>query len=62
MAQSTLPQTPEQRIKALEQELAETKLKAKFFEAVVNVLKTDYVLQKSRKRSYPTKNSESFIC
>lgn len=34
--------TPEQRIKALEKQLAETQQKAEFFEAVVNVLKKDY--------------------
>lgn len=34
--------TPEQRIKELEQQLAETKRKAEFFEAVVDVLKRDY--------------------
>ena len=35
-------QTPEQRIKELEQQLVESKQKADFFEAVVNVLETDY--------------------
>lgn len=35
-------QTPEQRIKELERQLAETQLKADFFEAVVDVLKRDY--------------------
>ena len=35
-------QTPEQRIKELEQQLVESKRKADFFEAVVNVLETDY--------------------
>lgn len=34
--------TPEQRIKALEKALADTKMKADFFEAVVNVLERDY--------------------
>lgn len=34
--------TPEQRIKELEQQLAETQRKAEFFEAVVDVLKRDY--------------------
>ena len=40
MAQSTRPQTPEQRIKVLEKQLAESELKAQCFEAVVNVLET----------------------
>ncbi len=34
--------TPEQRIKQLERQLADTQLKAEFFEAVVDVLKQDY--------------------
>ena len=42
MYKSKLPQNPEQGIKALEQQLADSQLKAQFFEAVVNVLKTDY--------------------
>ncbi|MDM1022332.1 IS3 family transposase, partial [Acinetobacter sp. VNK23] len=36
------PLTPEQRIKELEQQLADTQQKAEFFEAVVDVLKRDY--------------------
>ena len=40
VAQSTRPQTPEQRIKVLEKQLAESELKAQCFEAVVNVLET----------------------
>ena len=43
-------QTPEQRIKELEQQLADTKLKADFFEAVVNVLENDYGVRLSKKR------------
>ncbi|EGM79781.1 hypothetical protein Rhein_0241 [Rheinheimera sp. A13L] len=35
------PLTPEQRIKKLEQQLADTKQRAEFFEAVVEVLKRD---------------------
>ena len=42
--------TPEQRIKALEKELADTKMKADFFEAVVNVLETDYGVSVVKKR------------
>jgi transposase-like protein len=34
--------TPEQRIKELEQQLADTQQRAEFFEAVVEVLKRDY--------------------
>lgn len=49
MSQSTLPQTPEQRIKELEQLLANSQLKAQFFEAVVNVLETDYGVRLTKK-------------
>ncbi|MEW6983595.1 IS3 family transposase [Colwelliaceae bacterium 6471] len=53
MTQSQLPQTPEQRIKELEQQLADSQLKAQFFEAVVNVLETDngVVLHKKAERA-----------
>lgn len=43
-------QTPEQRIKELEQELEETKLKADFFEAVVKVMDRDFGVRISKKR------------
>ncbi|MBP6121258.1 MULTISPECIES: IS3 family transposase [Providencia] len=36
------PQTPEQRIKELEQKLAESEVKAQFFEAVVKVMNTEF--------------------
>ena len=49
MSKSKLPQTPEQRIKALEQQLADSQLKAQFFEAVVNVLETDYGVRLKKK-------------
>ena len=54
MPQSPTLLTPEQRIKELEQELEDTKLKAEFFEAVVKVMDQDlvYVSQKSAKQSY----------
>lgn len=42
--------TPEQRIKELEQQLAETQKKADFFEAVVDVLKRDYGVNVTKKR------------
>ena len=42
MPDTPLPQTPEQRIKELEQQLAQAQQKAEFFEAVVDVLKRDY--------------------
>lgn len=50
MAKSELPQTPEQRIKALEKELADSQLKAQFFEAVVNVLETDFGVRITKKQ------------
>ena len=37
-----LPLTPEQRIKELEEQLRQSQEKARFFEAVVDVLKKDY--------------------
>ncbi|GAL60557.1 putative transposase [Pseudescherichia vulneris NBRC 102420] len=37
-----IPQTPEQRIKELEQLLAESEVKAQFFEAVVKVMNTEF--------------------
>lgn len=54
MSDKRLPQTPEQRIKELEQQLAQTQQKAEFFEAVVDVLKRDYgvsVVKKPRGKS-----------
>ena len=42
MSDKPLPQTPEQRIKELEQQLAQSQQKAEFFEAVVDVLKRDF--------------------
>lgn len=42
-------QTPEQRIKELEKQLAETQQKADFFEAVVDVLKKDYGVRVTKK-------------
>ena len=52
------PQTPEQRIKELEQQLSETQQKAEFFEAVVDVLKRDYgirVVKKPHGKSFRPK-------
>ncbi len=37
-----IPLTPEQRIKELEQQLAESEIKAQFFEAVVKVMNTEF--------------------
>lgn len=42
MTEPTLPLTPEQRIKELEEQLALSNQKAQFFEAVVNVLENGY--------------------
>lgn len=49
MAEKQVPPTPEQRIKELEQQLAETQQKADFFEAVVDVLKRDYGVSVTKK-------------
>lgn len=50
MSKAKLPQTPEQRIKELEQQLAESHLKAQFFEAVVHVLEKDYGVRITKKQ------------
>ena len=50
-------QTPEQRIKELEQQLALMSQKDQFFEAVVDVLKNDYGVSIVKKR--PGKSSRS---
>ncbi|BDB18185.1 transposase [Pseudomonas sp. CYM-20-01] len=51
MDKPTLPLTPEQRIKELEEQLALANQKAKFFEDVVDVLKNDYGVSVVKKRS-----------
>ncbi|GJH97000.1 hypothetical protein ECZC10_48480 [Escherichia coli] len=54
MTQTTIPLTPEQRIRELEaQQLANQK--AEFFESVINVLKNDYGVSIVKKR--PGKSS-----
>lgn len=45
------PLTPEQQIKALQVQLAQAEQKAKFFEAVVDVLKKDYGVRVVKKPS-----------
>jgi transposase-like protein len=45
----TLPLTPEQRIKALEVELADAKLKAQLFEAMLNVIQNEYGVKLPKK-------------
>jgi transposase-like protein len=50
MDEPTLPPTPEQRIKELEEQLALANQKAKFFEDVVDVLKSDYGVSVVKKR------------
>lgn len=53
-AMPTLPLTPEQRIKELEEKLRLSEQKAQFFEAVVEVLEKDYgcsVVKKRRGKS-----------
>lgn len=49
MKQESSAQTPEQRIKELEQQLKETQMKADFFEAVVDVLKKDFGVSITKK-------------
>ena len=50
MSNSSSTQTPEQRIKELEQQLEETQLKVEFFEAVVKVMDRDFGVRISKKR------------
>lgn len=50
MTEPKIPLTPEQKIKELEQRLAESEQKAEFFEAVVDVLKKDYGVSIVKKR------------
>ena len=45
-----LPLTPEQRIKELEQQLAEAEVKAQFFEAVVKVMNTEFGASLTKKQ------------
>jgi len=49
--QEQLPQTPEQRIKALEVELKEAKLKAQLFEAMLDIIKNEYGVKLPKKPS-----------
>jgi len=44
-----LPLTPEQRIKALEVELSDAKLKAQLFEAMLNVIQNEYGVKLAKK-------------
>lgn len=44
-----LPQTPEQRIKSLEAELKDANLKAQLFEAMLDVIKTEYGVKLPKK-------------
>jgi transposase len=46
-----LPPTPEQRIKALEAELADTRLKAQLFESMLNVIQNEYGVKLPKKPS-----------
>ncbi len=51
MAQTTIPLTPEQRIRELEEQLELANQKAEFFESVINVLKNDYGVSVVKKQS-----------
>jgi len=46
---ASLPPTPEQRIKALEAELKDANLKAQLFEAMLEVIKTEYGVKLPKK-------------
>ncbi len=58
MSKSRFPQTPEQRIKDLEQQLADSELKAQFFEAVVNVFETDDGVRITKKQKAQLSNKK----
>ena len=45
----SLPQTPEQRIKALKAELKDVNLKAQLFEAMLEIIKTEYGVKLPKK-------------
>jgi transposase-like protein len=49
MVKRELPMTPEQKIKALEMELKDTKLKAELFEAMLEVIRTEYGVKLPKK-------------
>lgn len=55
VALATVPLTPEQRIRELEEQLELANQKAEFFESVINVLKNDYGVSVVKKR--PGKSS-----
>src|SRR3990167_8552550 len=49
MAKESLPKTPDQKIKALEVELKEAKLKAELFETMLDVIRTEYGVKLPKK-------------
>ncbi len=56
-----LPPTPEQRIKALEVELKDANLKAQLFEAMLDIIKTEYGVKLPKKPlSAPLKKGKLF--
>lgn len=57
MSEPPAPLTPQQRIKELEQQLAQSEQKAQFFEAVIGVLKNDYGVTVVKKRSGKSSNN-----
>jgi len=58
MTKPKITQTPEQRIKELEKKLADSQLKAQFFEAVVNVLETNYGVRITKKQKEQLSNKK----
>jgi len=58
MTKPKLLQTPESRIKELEKKLADSHLKAQFFEAVVNVLETNYGVRITKKQKEKLSNKK----
>jgi transposase len=61
MKQDHLPLTPEQRIKALEVELKDAKLKAELFEAMLDIIQNEYGVKLPKKPlSAPSKKGKLF--
>ena len=62
VTQTTIPLTPEQRIRELEAQLELANQKADFFESVINVLKNDYgvsIVKKRPGKSGPQNNCDA---
>jgi len=59
MSELNSPPTPEQRIKELEKQLEDTKLRADFFEEVVKVMERDHGVRVVKKHKGASSKSET---